>query len=219
MKPLHARIARISLNASARQGFALSGGYAVAAHGMSSRISEDVDIFTSEADPGAFLTGVDAMISALQQAGLRVQVAQRNADTSSGFVRLIVSDETESSKVEYAARDFRTQAPVLMDIGPVLHPDDAVGSKMAALLDRYYPRDFLDVFGARKAGYTRSRLTELAAVRMRDSSVIPYMLSDALHALPGHSDRIFTDEYDIPPAAVKEMRAEFAAWLQELDRP
>ncbi|HEX2804595.1 MAG TPA: nucleotidyl transferase AbiEii/AbiGii toxin family protein [Kineosporiaceae bacterium] len=65
-------------------------------------------------------------------------------------------------KVELAA-NWRAQPPVVMDIGPVLHPDDVVAGKMSALYTRAGPRDFLDVDAAITSGrYTREQLCELA---------------------------------------------------------
>lgn len=46
MEPRHRAIAEIALAAAASYGLALAGGYAVRAHGMGSRRSGDVDLFT-----------------------------------------------------------------------------------------------------------------------------------------------------------------------------
>ena len=47
MDPFHARLARIALEAARSYGFALAGGYAVQVHGFLSRMSSDVDLFTT----------------------------------------------------------------------------------------------------------------------------------------------------------------------------
>ncbi|WP_329259549.1 nucleotidyl transferase AbiEii/AbiGii toxin family protein [Actinoallomurus sp. NBC_01490] len=47
MGDFHRRLAQIGLAAAAEHGFALAGGYAVQAHGILQRPSEDVDLFTS----------------------------------------------------------------------------------------------------------------------------------------------------------------------------
>jgi predicted nucleotidyltransferase component of viral defense system len=41
---------------------------------------------------------------------------------------------------------WRAWEPVVLDIGSVLHPDDAAAGKMDALFNRWAPRDFLDVY-------------------------------------------------------------------------
>jgi len=46
VEPRHRAIAEIALAAAASYGLALAGGYAVRAHGMGSRPSGDVDLFT-----------------------------------------------------------------------------------------------------------------------------------------------------------------------------
>lgn len=52
------------------------------------------------------------------------------------FARLLVTDAAspggEPDKVELAA-DWRSHKPVTLEIGPVLHADDAVANKMTAL--------------------------------------------------------------------------------------
>ncbi len=51
----------------------------------------------------------------------------------------------------------RARSPIVMDIGPVLHLDDAISTKVAALATRAYARDFIDV----AAALSRYRATEL----------------------------------------------------------
>ena len=45
---LHRQLATIALGAAARYGFALAGGNALIAHGVVSRFTADVDLFTDE---------------------------------------------------------------------------------------------------------------------------------------------------------------------------
>lgn len=47
MDPAHRRLAEIGLRAVDGYGFAFAGGYAVQAHGILERPSEDVDLFTA----------------------------------------------------------------------------------------------------------------------------------------------------------------------------
>lgn len=58
---------------------------------------------------------------------------------------------------------WRARAPVILDVGPVLHPDDAVAGKMDALFNRWAPRDFLDVDTILASGrYTRQQMSVVA---------------------------------------------------------
>jgi len=60
---------------------------------------------------------------------------------------------------------WQANAPMLLEIGPVLHPDDAVAGKMDALFNRWAPRDFLDVDAILGSGLYQSetRLLDSAA--------------------------------------------------------
>ena len=143
MEPVHRRLAEIGLRVAARYGFALAGGYAVQAHGILTRPSEDVDLFTAWERRDEFATAVDAVVAAYRDGGYSVVVVQQFET----FARLSVSDPAapqQPYKVELAA-NWRALPPVMMDIGPVLHPDDVVAGKMSALYTRAEPRDFLDI--------------------------------------------------------------------------
>ncbi|HZN19398.1 MAG TPA: hypothetical protein VFB84_14655 [Micromonosporaceae bacterium] len=71
----------------------------------------------------------------------------------------------------------RSLSPVVMDIGPVLHLDDIVGTKVAAMATRAYPRDFIDVAGA-LVRYTRKELVDLA--RQADPALTDEELAEAM---------------------------------------
>ena len=162
MEPRHRAIAEIALAAAASYGLALAGGYAMRAHGMGSRPSEDVDLFTDWRRKGDFPAVAEAVVDALSRRGYAVSVVLRG-DT---FMRMMVrppGDDAEPDKLELSA-DWRAHPPMVLDIGPVLHPDDAVANKMCALYSRALARDFLDVDAAIVSGrYSRERLVELAA--------------------------------------------------------
>jgi hypothetical protein len=138
----HERLARVALSVGSDLGFALAGGYAVQAHGFLTRPSEDVDLFTSS-ERTDFRDGVTAIKSAYEKNGIEVRVDV----CSDHFARLWVTDthSGQSGKVELAT-DIRSQAPVTMSIGPVVHVDDVAGGKMGALFTRAEARDFIDIY-------------------------------------------------------------------------
>jgi hypothetical protein len=209
----HRRITRIALQVSAEYGFALAGGYAVSAHGMGNRLSSDVDLFTDWQRRGDFPRAVDAVIGAMESHGYDVTEVVR----SETFARLLLSDtsraEDEPDKLELSA-DWRAHQPVLLSVGPVLHPDDAVANKMCALFGRAQPRDFLDVDAAiQSKRYTRERLLELAAGA--DAGFDRALFADALASLRSVTDTAF-EEYGIDPADLAAMRLRFDSWRSDL---
>jgi Nucleotidyl transferase AbiEii toxin, Type IV TA system len=211
MEPRHERIARIALAAGGRYGLALAGGYAVSAHGMGSRPSGDVDLFTSWQRRGEFPEMAASVIAALESAGYKATVIM-SAET---FRRLILADPADGSeeKVELSV-DWRAHEPVQLDVGPVLHADDAVANKVCALFGRALPRDFLDVDAAIMSGrYTREQLLELAAEADRGFDRL--LFADALGALTQITDTAFA-EYQADPNMVADMRHRFAQWRREL---
>ena len=127
MDPRHSELARIGLAAVGGFGFALAGGYALAAHGVVDRASEDVDLFTNRLDPDEFARAVDAITHGYHQAGYGVDVVRR----AELFARLLVGAD-DPVRIELAY-DWRGNGPAVLDIGPVLDRDDAVAGKVLAL--------------------------------------------------------------------------------------
>jgi hypothetical protein len=58
---LQDRLARIGLGSLGEYGFALAGGYALQAHGLVQRVSEDVDLFTDRWDVQDFAHAVEVV--------------------------------------------------------------------------------------------------------------------------------------------------------------
>jgi hypothetical protein len=211
MEPRHERIAKIALAAGARYGLALAGGYAVRAHGIGRRLSGDVDLFTTWQHRGEFPELTAAVVAALSAAGY-VTSAVMSDET---FTRLILTDplDGQEEKLELSV-DWRAHDPVQLDVGPVLHPDDAVANKVCALFGRALPRDFLDVDATLMSGrYTREQLLELAAAA--DGGLDPLIFADALGALTQITDAAFA-EYGTDTNALTDMRHRFAEWRRLL---
>lgn len=212
MQTVHLRLAEIGLRVAGRYGFALAGGYAVQAHGILDRPSEDVDLFTAWERRGDFTEAVDVVVDAYRADGYTVEVTQRFET----FARLAVTDPAVPDrpyKVELAA-NWRARPPVTMDVGPVLHIDDVLGGKMSALFTRAEPRDFLDVDAALATGrYTREQLLELA--ERADAGFDRRVLADLFALLQRYPDRRFA-AYGADPAHIAGMRERFAQWREEL---
>lgn len=157
MDELQDRLVRPALGVLDQHGFALAGGYALQAHGLVERMSEDVDLFTDRWDSTEFRRAVDAY----QRAGLEVTVV-RQADT---FARLqtVDTDSARAGSVDLAA-DRRSSDPALLSIGPVLAESDAVATKVATVFSRGEARDYLDLAGILASGRSnREQLMAMAA--------------------------------------------------------
>ena len=210
MEPRHKRIAKIALAAGARYGLALADGYAVSAHGIGNRPSDDVDLFTSWQHRGKFPELTAAVVSALEAAGYKASIVM-NTET---FARLTVADPDRTEEKVGLSADWRAHDPIQLDIGPVLHADDAA-NKVCVLFGRALPRDFLDVDAAITSGrYTREQLLELAA--NADHGFDRLLFADALGALTQITDAAFA-EYRTDPGTIADMRHRFAQWRQELN--
>ncbi|OZV77900.1 hypothetical protein CA850_21130 [Micromonospora echinospora] len=209
MDPFHERLARTGLGAAHRYGFALAGGYAVQAAGLLERPSEDVDLFTAWDRREEFPDAVTAVVHAYRDDGLRVDI-ERQYDT---FARLAVTDGLRVSKVELGV-DWRAKEPILMAIGPVLHPDDAVANKMSALYGRAFARNFVDIDATLRSGrYTREVL--LSLVQRADRRFDRRVFADAL----GQADVLDPDDfaqYGVTDQALDDLHRRFAAWRREL---
>ena len=209
MDPFHERLARTGLAAAQQYGFALAGGYAVQAAGLLERPSEDIDLFTGWNRRDEFSTAVEAVIQAYRDDGLTVDL-ERRYDT---FARLAVSDGSHASKVELGV-DWRANEPILMALGPVLHPDDAVANKMSALYGRALARDFVDIDAALRSGrYSREAVLRLA--ERADRGFDRHIFADAL----GQADLLDPDDfaqYGITGQALDDIRGQFAAWRRDL---
>ena len=206
--PFQAEVARVALVAAGDHGFALAGGNALVAHGLVERPTQDVDLFSPEQGaPGAV---VDQVRGALKSAGYHVEVIRRPEDSAGEFAQLTVS-RGEAAVLLDLARDWRQQPPVRLDIGPVLHIDDAVGSKVTAMVGRGLPRDFIDV-AATLGRYSREQLMTLAFARDPGLRVIDF--TDAAAALDAVPAEAFA-AYGLDEAAVTALRAQFALWPRD----
>jgi hypothetical protein len=69
---LQNQLARLGLVTLAQSGFALAGGYALQAHGLTHRLSEDIDLFTDRWNTEAFERAVESVSTAHRDAGFRL---------------------------------------------------------------------------------------------------------------------------------------------------
>lgn len=143
--------------------FALAGSGALQAHGIGSRRTDDVDLFTNVPDETTFKATCDDILRSLHAAGFETKVMR----SSGQYAKLLVFSADGSDRVEVdLGYDWRAFDPVFLEVGPVLDRRDAVGNKVAAVFSRGETRDFVDLDSIRETGiWTDTDLIALATER------------------------------------------------------
>lgn len=204
--PFKAAVIELALHAAGAHGFALAGGNALAAHGLLSRPTQDIDLFTPVA--GGTRQVIDPVQAVLAAAGYAVHVVRAAEDGD--FAELHVSRDDQTTQLDLG-RDWRAHDAVPLEVGPVLHLDDAVGSKTTALLGRALPRDFIDVAAALDR-YSRRQLLELAFTRDRGLRIADAAL--AARQLDRLDDAQFLP-YQLSGRDIAALRDRFASWPRD----
>ena len=140
----HALLVQAAMPVCTRYGLALAGGYAIKAHGLVDRPSDDVDFATGHLAPVEEIT--EALAQAYRQAGLHVRVLSAGGRKGHMDVSL---PSGMTCRVDILKEPLN-HAPAMMSFGPVLSLADAVALKVGALHDRGVLRDVIDVHGASK---------------------------------------------------------------------
>lgn len=208
IEPFKARVVELALAAAADQGFALAGGNALIAHGLLNRRTDDVDLFSPV--PGGVGQVLNAVCSALRADGFEVEVLRAPGDHGDNFAELAIRRGGQSTQMDLG-QDWRARETVTLAVGPVLHLDDAVGSKMTALLGRALPRDFVDIAAALNR-YSRKQLLELAFDRDRGLRVLDVALATQ------RLDRLENDQFEryaLTANDIARLRDQFADWPRD----
>jgi hypothetical protein len=201
-------VARVALRVATKHGFVLGGGVAWLVNGLVRRPTEDVDLFTDAEDGVAAAAGEVA--AALVEAGY--SVARETPDEmfagmDDNLREFLVADGDRALRLTLCRLD-RRRAPVVMDVGPVMHLDDLVATKVAALVGRREVRDYIDVAAA-LSRYSLSRVLELA--KAADPGIEPSDVRDAGRYLDQLDDSRFA-VYGLGPAEVAGLRAALRDW-------
>ncbi len=203
-----AEIAEVALRVIGRQGFALAGAGALVVHGVISRPTQDLDLFSpAEGGPGQASASV---LAALSDAGCQVRVLEPAEQHGGEFLRLQVQRGEHVVDIDLA-RDWRQHPPVHMQIGPVLHIDDAVASKVTAMIGRGLPRDYIDVAAALRR-YDRTALLRLAF--HRDPGLRVLDVAHCMQLLDRLPNAPFAD-YGLTGEDVRRVRRDFQDWPRD----
>jgi hypothetical protein len=210
---LHRQVAAVALAAAREHGFALGGGNALLAHGVISRPTQDVDLFTDQEHGVEAAAG--AVEAALRAAGFQAEGQDQVAGLDDlfpgmgeGLAEWVVTAPGGAQMMLQLAYFDRDHQPVVMDIGPVLDLEDVVGGKVCALASRVEPRDYADVAAALER-YSPAQLIGFA--RRLDPGLTGQDFADAGLRLDEMDDRAFA-EIGLSPADVTRLRERLAAW-------
>ena len=210
---LHREVAVIALRAAAPHGFALGGGNALIAHGITERPTQDVDVFSDL--EGGVEAAADAVEAALRDAGFDTERRDKTAGLADIFYGMgdglaewiVTTPDAEQMMLQMAYFD-RSRRPVIMDIGPVLDLEDVVGGKVCALASRAEPRDYIDTAAAMDH-YSIQQMIRFA--RRLDPGLTDRDFGDAGQRLDRWGDGVFAS-FALSPQDISELRERFAAW-------
>jgi hypothetical protein len=201
-------VARIALTVAGKHGFVLGGGVAWLVNGLVERPTEDVDLFTDEIDGVAAAAG--EVTAALMANGYTVASETTDelfADMDDNLREFLVADSGRALRLTLCRLE-RHRAPVVMDLGPVMHLDDLVATKVAALVSRREVRDYIDVAAALER-YPLARVLELA--RTADPSITDDDIADAGRYLDRLDDARFA-VYGFSTDKISELRHTLQVW-------
>lgn len=214
---LHHQVAALALAAAREHGFALGGGNALLAHGVISRPTQDVDLFTDQEN--GVRAAADAVEAALRNAGFEPQRQGETAELADifpgmgeGLAEWIVTAPGGEQMMLQLAYFDRDQEPVAMDIGPVLDLEDVVGGKVCALASRTEPRDYADVAAALQR-YSPAQLISFA--QRLDPGLTGQDFTDAGLRLDQMDDRAFA-AIGLSQNEVTTLRERLAAWPRDV---
>lgn len=205
--PFHFRVLEAGLDVCRAQGLYIAGGYAVKAHGLVERPSQDLDFATDSSRPLDEI--VQLLADAYRSTGFEVTVLEG----TSRMVRLVVADPESRQACEVdVLKEPLQRSPVLVGTLQVVSLDDVVGMKTGALQQRGLPRDFIDVAAASKLLPVKE-IEQLA--RVRTDEFRPRDLVMRLESVELFDDELFT-AYGLDEDAIREIRRFAFAWAEDI---
>jgi predicted nucleotidyltransferase component of viral defense system len=194
---LHRRLLADVLAIGAPYPLVITGGYAVQAHGLVDRLSQDLDVATESPAPMAKIA--DDLRHGLTRRGWHVSMI--SVDPLSA--RLLVADPQSGEDCEVdILKENLWAPPYTTEYGPVLALDDVIGTKVRALADRGAVRDLVDVHAAAATHRTTTDLERLG---------------DRLAGADWYDDEEFA-AYGLTEDEIAGLRAWAQQWTSDLDR-
>ncbi|MFD3873199.1 nucleotidyl transferase AbiEii/AbiGii toxin family protein [Streptomyces sp. NPDC058623] len=208
LSALHRRLLADVIAIGSPYPLVITGGYAVQAHGLVDRLSQDLDVATE--NPAPMDDIATDLVHELTKRGWGVDVI--GVDPLSA--RLMVTDLRGGGRCEVdVLKENLWSAPQDTEYGPVLALDDVIGTKVRALADRGAVRDLIDVHAAHRH-HPFAGLERLGARHGRDE----FRLDD-LHARLGGTDWYDDEEfeaYGLDDHAITALRAWARSWADDL---
>ncbi|MGW1364808.1 nucleotidyl transferase AbiEii/AbiGii toxin family protein [Streptomyces chartreusis] len=208
MPELHARLLADVIALGSPFPLVLTGGYAVRAHHLVNRPSQDLDVATENPAP---MTDIAATLrSGLENRGWQVKALE----TAPLSARFTVSDPATGQECEVDILKEVFWRPIAQSpYGPVLAEEDVIGTKVRALADRGAPRDLIDVFAASRR-WSTADLEEFGRRHARGR----FEREDLQANLAGAE---WTDDeafaaYEIDDTTITSLRTWAVQWADEL---
>jgi hypothetical protein len=198
-------VARVALTVARTHGFVLGGGVAWVVNGLVQRPTEDIDLFTDT--DGGVAAAAGKVSGALRDAGYTVELQEADElfdGMAADIQEFTVADGDRALRLTLCRLD-RHRAPVVMDVGPVMHLDDLVATKVAALVNRREVRDYIDVAAA-LSRYSLQRMLELA--HAADPALDPDDIADAGRYL----DRLDDTRFAVYGVDAAQVRRRLTGW-------
>jgi hypothetical protein len=234
LRDRHRRLIEVTLEAAAPFGPALGGRNALAVHGLSSQVGKVIDVVTSrDAVPQA----AGAVQAALRRAGYRADrqpqtpelentwpparetAAEWHVRTPEPHDHPPIGSITDYQCTKCFDRDYvglsrapRSRDPVQTELGPVLHPEDAAGQKIADLARRGRIRDYAATADLLEH-YKPAELIGFA--RRLDPSLSRQDFADLAGRLDRAPEVAFTYSGIKRPEQVTRVKDKFAAWPRD----
>ncbi|MEU5436450.1 nucleotidyl transferase AbiEii/AbiGii toxin family protein [Streptomyces sp. NPDC020719] len=209
LSDLHRRLLADVLAIGTPYPLVITGGYAVQAHGLVDRLSQDLDVATENPAP------IDEIVRTLTDGLAQCGWGVHRIETGPLSGRLIATDPTTGEECEVdVLKEAFWAPPALTEYGPVLSLDDVIGTKVRALAERGAVRDLIDVHAA-----SRHRTTADLEMLGRRHARIEFSLHDLRDRLAGAEwwdDEDFTG-YGLDTEQIQDLRAWALAWSTDLD--
>lgn len=185
------------------EGYLLAGGVALVASELTTRPTQDLDLFT-HAPADTVAAGRDALVAAVAARGWTTTTIRDNPT----FCRLVIHGPADLL-IDLAVDSPPASPPTMTVLGPTLAPLELAARKLLALFGRAEARDFADVFVLAQRFGKGALLAQAAQI---DPGFDERVFSQMLTTL----DRFADDALPTDPAQVPAVRSFFANWAAEL---